>query len=76
MAGNVWEWVADGYADYPATTSTVPVDPITEGGTLRVLRGGGWDHADPSQVRAARRIGIVPDYRYSGWGGRCAREVR
>lgn len=75
MAGNVWEWVADGYSDYPAT-STLPVDPVTVQGTLRVLRGGGWDHVDPLQVRAARRIWIVPDYRYSGWGGRCARGAR
>ena len=37
--GNVWEWTADWYGDYPDSSVT---DPAPESGSYRVLRGGGW----------------------------------
>ena len=40
MAGNVLEWVYDGYASYPYQSLTDPVNLL---GSDRVFRGGSWD---------------------------------
>ena len=51
MAGNVSEWVWDGYGDY----SIVPVlDPIATQGSHRIHRGGNWAYY-PRGCRAAYR---------------------
>lgn len=44
MLGNVWEWVKDGYVDYPKSTGeqTSPADNKQEAQQSRVIRGGGW----------------------------------
>jgi formylglycine-generating enzyme required for sulfatase activity len=45
MAGNVWEWVWDGY-DPKAYASHAAVDPAVDpGGRYGILRGGSWDFA-------------------------------
>jgi len=71
MAGNVWEWVQDGYSpDYylrlpeenPLSTSPV---------NLRVLRGGNWD-SNADGVRAANRFWAFPG-RNDTDGFRCAK---
>jgi formylglycine-generating enzyme required for sulfatase activity len=60
MHGNVWEWCADWYGEYPKTKATDYMGPAS--GTSRVLRGGSWLH-DPLICRAAYRFRRSPYYR-------------
>jgi formylglycine-generating enzyme required for sulfatase activity len=70
LAGNVREWVADWYGNYPSGALTNPTGPET--GADRVLRGGSWYDA-PEFVRGASRYGNRPDDRFNSLGFRCAR---
>lgn len=58
MAGNVWEWTADGY-EADAYWHAARVDPFTPpSGPLRVIRGGAWGGTPGGSVgdlRCARR---------------------
>jgi formylglycine-generating enzyme required for sulfatase activity len=61
MSGNVWEWCLDvyredGYADHDAEN---PV--CLDGGSDRVIRGGGWN-LDAWSARCTRRLGFSPEY--------------
>ena len=68
--GNVWEWCQDWFADYPEGEQT---DPIYDGGgSLRVLRGGGWLNGGRF-LRAAYRRGVGPGDRDGVIGLRPAR---
>ncbi len=75
MAGNVADWVLDHYGWYPGTDGgTVPVeqDPSgPDGGTLRVVRGGGYRDVERS-LRTTNRWGADPALRSDGVGFRCA----
>ena len=75
MAGNVWEWTADTFADYSEQLATNPQRSRSDA-PPRVIRGGGWNDKDPAKVRTAMRLGLAPGIRIFDLGFRCARGTR
>jgi formylglycine-generating enzyme required for sulfatase activity len=74
LAGNASEWVADWYAEsFQRAEARNPKGP--EGGTGKVLRGGGW--YDPAErITATRRMYASPANRADDIGFRCARDLK
>ncbi|WP_438014403.1 SUMF1/EgtB/PvdO family nonheme iron enzyme [Sorangium sp. So ce315] len=74
MAGNVWEWVADGWdpAAYTEGARTDPLVPAT--GSKGVLRGGSWDFS-ASSARSTYRLAFDREAGDVSTGFRCARSV-
>ncbi len=70
MAGNVWEWVSDGWDPAPAGTK----DPATPSAPLGVLRGGGWDFSAP-YARTFSRLKFSAASGHVSTGVRCAQDA-
>jgi formylglycine-generating enzyme required for sulfatase activity len=70
LAGNVWEWTATRYADYPYKTAADLENADAVG--LRIARGGGWS-ASQKMVRCAYRFWTHPWDWDDGRGFRLAR---
>jgi formylglycine-generating enzyme required for sulfatase activity len=69
MHGNMAEWCADWYGDYPGGSVSDPTG--AKSGTLRIVRGGSWGDA-PQDCRSAFRVGYKPDRRGNSIGLRVA----
>ncbi len=73
MAGNVWEWVADGFFEtenyYAISPASNPEGP--EGSAYRVLRGSSWN-LNYGFARSAYRLWFGIYDSYDGMGFRCA----
>lgn len=74
LAGNVMEWVSDWYReDAYVTSSANPQGPA--GGSYKVIRGASWGTVG-TETRLTVRLKMVPDFRDTTIGFRCAKSVQ
>jgi formylglycine-generating enzyme required for sulfatase activity len=70
MAGNVSEWVADWFAEYPSAAARNYRGP--ERGTMHIARGASWAAEDPHLLRAVLRDAREAGFLGPNVGIRCA----
>jgi formylglycine-generating enzyme required for sulfatase activity len=71
LAGNVWEWVEDGF-DPDFYRRSPPVDPVNRTpAEMKVIRGGGWGN-NPWGLRSTLRHANPPSFGLDMVGVRCA----
>ena len=72
MHGNVWEWCQDWLGDYAENSVSDPLGPPS--GSLRVIRGGGWNsHA--KACRSRNRSGSEPTKWFGNLGFRVVMDL-
>lgn len=75
MAGNVAEWVADGYAPIFYANSPASNPFNSEGGTAHVYRGGSYGNTDGSYYTTSRRYARPAAFSDVDVGFRCAKDA-
>ncbi len=72
MAGNVWEWVNDGYQlnYYAISPHENPIGPI-DVKDIVVIRGGSWYNYS-AYIRTSNRLSVSPRHKMNCLGFRCA----
>jgi formylglycine-generating enzyme required for sulfatase activity len=73
LAGNVWEWVADGHLAYSIDPVIDPL--VSTGSEIKVLRGGSYDFV-AAGLRSTYRYEDDATHRQASFGFRCAASNR
>jgi formylglycine-generating enzyme required for sulfatase activity len=71
MCGNVWEWTASDFKDYPGRKTPSALARVG----LKVIRGGAYD-ATPKNATMTYRGAVSPTRAYDKTGFRCVRDAK
>jgi formylglycine-generating enzyme required for sulfatase activity len=72
LAGSMWEWTLDWFANYPSSAQRDYAN--LEAGSSRVIRGGDWGSDASTLITAGRYSYGDPTARFINVGFRCARK--
>ncbi len=74
MAGNVWEWVRDGFGFYDSPVEGPDAERVPTHEQFRINRGGSYRHT-ATHARSSHRNNSVPETLHSAVGVRLARPL-